>query len=111
RCRAPTRPPASPGRPAAAMTAPPADTLRTCLSALEKPVPPKVVTGGPVKEVVLTGDRVNLYDLPQIVPHEGDAGPYVTAAISFAKDPTAHLGNCAYTRLQIKARDTTSIHL
>src|SRR5204862_4050077 len=60
---------ASRARLAAAMGAPPEDTLRTYLSAMEKPVPPKVVTGGPVKEVVLTGDRVNLYDLPQIVHH------------------------------------------
>src|SRR5439155_6034659 len=102
---------ASRARLAAAMSAPPEHTLRTYLSAMEKPVPPKVVTGGPVQEVVLTGDSVNLYDLPQIVHHEGDAGPYVTAAISFAKDPTADIWNCAYNRLQIKTRDTTSIHL
>src|SRR5205823_5992394 len=30
---------------------------------------------------------------------------------SFAKDPTADVWNCAYNRLQIKGRDTTSIHL
>src|SRR5256884_1294644 len=93
------------------MGAAPEETLRTYPRAMEAPPPPKVVGTGPVKEVVLTGDRVNLYDLPQIVHHEGDAGPYVTAAISFAKDPTADIWNCAYNRLQIKTRDTTSIHL
>jgi 2,5-furandicarboxylate decarboxylase 1 len=46
-----------------------------------------------------------------MVHHEGDAGPYLTAAISFAKDPTAEVWNCAYNRLMIKGRDTTSIHL
>src|SRR5439155_1205952 len=102
---------ASRGRLAAAMSAAPEETLRTYLRAMETPTPPKVVGTGPVKEVVLTGDRVNLYDLPQIVHHEGDAGPYVTAAISFAKAPTADIWNCAYNRLQIKTRDTTSIHL
>src|SRR5204863_65713 len=102
---------ASRGRLAAAMSAAPEETLRTYLRAMETPTPPKVVGTGPVKEVVLTGDRVNLYDLPQIVHHEGDAGPYVTAAISFAKAPTADIWNCAYNRLQIKGRDTTSIHL
>jgi len=70
-----------------------------------------VVPTGPVKEVVLAGDRINLYDLPQIVHHEGDAGPYITAAISFARDPSAETWNCAYNRLMIKGRDTTSIHL
>ena len=53
---------------------------------------------------------MDLFDLPQIVHHEGDAGPYLTAAISFA-GPAAETWNCAYNRLMIKARDTTSIHL
>ncbi|MBI4636673.1 MAG: UbiD family decarboxylase, partial [Candidatus Rokubacteria bacterium] len=42
---------------------------------------------------------------------EGDAGPYLTAAISFAKDPTREIWNCAYNRLMPKGRDTTSLHL
>ena len=102
---------ASRARLAAAMNATPDETQRAYLRAMDKPIPPKVVPTGPVKDVVLTGDRVNLYDLPQIVHHEGDAGPYLTAAISFAKDPTADIWNCAYNRLMIKGRDTTSIHL
>jgi len=102
---------ASRPRLAAAMNAAPEATQATYLRAMEKPLIPKVVPTGPVHEVVLEGDRVNLYDLPQIVHHEGDAGAYVTAAISFAKDPTREIWNCAYNRLQIKGRDTTSIHL
>src|SRR5499433_866190 len=78
---------ASRPRLAAAMNAAPEATQATYLRAMEKPV------------------------VPQIVPHEGDAGAYVTAAISFAKDPTRDIWNCAYNRLQIKSRDTTSIHL
>ena len=102
---------ASRARLAAAMNASPEETQRAYLRAMEKPILPKVVPTGPVKEVVLTGDTVNLYELPQMVHHEGDAGPYLTAAISFAKDPTAEVWNCAYNRLMIKGRDTTSIHL
>jgi 2,5-furandicarboxylate decarboxylase 1 len=45
------------------------------------------------------------------VHHDHDAGPFLTAAISFAKDPTGDTWNCAYNRLMIKGRDTTSIHL
>src|SRR6476661_6723703 len=102
---------ASRPRLAAAMNAAPEATQATYLRAMDKPLIPKVVPSGPVQEVVLEGDRVNLYDLPQIVHHEGDAGAYVTAAISFAKDPTREIWNCAYNRLQIKSRNTTSIHL
>src|SRR5436309_13689509 len=45
------------------------------------------------------------------VHNQGDAGPYITAAISFAKDPASETWNCAYNRLMIQGRDTTSIHL
>src|SRR5205823_1085986 len=102
---------ASRPRLAAAMNAAPEATQATYLRAMDKPLVPKIVPSGPVHEVVLDGDQVNLYDLPQIVHHEGDAGAYVTAAISFARDPTREIWNCAYNRLQIKGRDTTSIHL
>jgi len=102
---------ASRSRLAAAMGVEPEETQRAYLRAMDKPIPPKVVATGPVKEVVLTGARVNLGDLPPILHHEGDAGAYVTAAISFAKDPTAPVWNCAYNRLQINGRDTTFIHL
>jgi 2,5-furandicarboxylate decarboxylase 1 len=102
---------ASRSRLAAAMNAKPQDMLRTYLAAMERPLPPKVVSRGPVKDVIITGDRINLYELPQIVHHEGDAGAYVTAAISFAKDPTRDLWNCAYNRLMIQGRTRTSIHL
>src|SRR5262245_21381090 len=102
---------ASRSRLALAMSCAPEDMLRTYLRAMDKPVPPRVVPTGPVKEDVLRGGDVDLYELPQIVHHEGDAGAYLPAAISFAKDPASETWNCAYNRLMIKGRDTTSIHL
>jgi 2,5-furandicarboxylate decarboxylase 1 len=102
---------ASRSRLALSMNSAPEDMLRTYLRAMEQPIPPRVVSTGPVKDVILTGGRINLLELPQIVHHEGDAGAYITAAISFAKDPTGSGWNCAYNRLMIKGRDTTSIHL
>src|SRR3989442_9580249 len=102
---------ASRSRLALAMNVQPEGMQRSYLRSMEKPISPKLVSRAPVKDVVLTGKRINLYDLPQIVHHEGDAGPYFTAAISFAKDPAEEIWNCAYNRLMIKGRDTTSIHL
>src|SRR5947208_14366691 len=102
---------ASRPRLAAAMNAAPEATQATYLRAMDKPLAPKIVASGPVHEVVREGDQVDLYDLPQILHHEGDAGAYITAAISFAKDPTREIWNCAYNRLMIKGKDTTSIHL
>jgi UbiD family decarboxylase len=102
---------ASRSRLAAAVGAAPDAMLTTYLRAMERPVPPRVVPTGAVKDVILTGDRIDLRRLPQIVHHEGDAGPYLTAAISFARDPEDETWNCAYNRLMLKGRDTTSIHL
>jgi len=92
---------ASRSRLALAMGAAPQDMLTTYLRAMERPIAPRVVATGPVKDVVLTGGRINLLELPQIIHHEGDAGAYITAAISFARDPTGSGWNCAYNRLMI----------
>ena len=42
-----------------------------------KPVPPVIVKDGPCKEVVIDGARVDLFDLPVPMVHEGDGGRYI----------------------------------
>jgi UbiD family decarboxylase len=96
---------------ALAMRSTPREMVKDYLAAMERPIPPREVATGPVKEVLQTGSDVNLLELPQIVHHQQDGGPYITAAISFAQDPETGLVNCAYNRLMFKGRDTTSIHL
>ena len=98
-------------RMALAMNAEPREVQRVFLKAMERPVAPVVVDGGPVKEVVHTGADVDLLALPQIVHHAADAGPYITAAVSFARDPEDGTWNCAYNRLMIMGKDRTSIHI
>ena len=102
---------ASRSRLALSMGAEPRGMLAKYLDAMENPIPPREVNTGPAKEVILTGDAVDLGRLPQIVHHQGDAGAYVTAAISFAKDPDSEMWNCAYNRLMITSRNETAIHL
>ncbi len=102
---------ASRSRLAAAINAAPEAMLPAYLRAMERPLAPRVVATGPVKEVVRRGSDVDLGALPQIVHHDRDAGPYITAAISFAKDPVSGTWNCAYNRLMIQGRDRSSIHL
>ena len=96
---------------AAAIGAKPEEMQRAYLRAMEKPISPKLVAKAAVKEVIFTGDQVDLYKLPQVWHHQDDAGPYITAAISFAKDPNSESWNCAYNRLMIQGRNRTSIHL
>lgn len=89
----------------------PREMQQTFLAAMENPIAPKEVNNGPCKDVVLKGADVDMRALPQVVHHGGDGGPYITAAISFAKDPETGIYNCAYNRLMITGKDTTSIHL
>ena len=98
-------------RMALAMNTEPREVQGAFLRAMERPVSPVLVGTGPVKEVVRTGGDVDLLALPQIVHHAADAGPYITAAISFAKDPEDGTWNCAYNRLMIMGKDRTSIHI
>ncbi len=102
---------ASRARLAMAMNAKPDAMVQKYLAAMDKPVPPREVNTGPCKDVILKGAEVDMRALPQIVHHAGDGGPYITAAISFARDPAGDGWNCAYNRLMITGRDSTSIHL
>src|SRR3989475_2153611 len=79
---------ASRSRLALAMSSAPQDMLRTYLRAMDSPLPPTVVKTGPCKDTIVTGAKINLYELPQILHREGDVGAYITAAISFAKEPS-----------------------
>lgn len=96
---------------ALALNTEPQNLHRTFLEAMEQPLPPVEVETGPVKEIVRTGADVNLLELPQIVHHAADVGPYITSAISFARDPEDGTWNCAYNRLMVKGKARTSIHI
>ena len=43
----------------------------------QRTIPPVVVKDGPCKEVVIEGDRLDLFDLPTPMVHEGDGGRYL----------------------------------
>lgn len=53
----------------------------------ERRIAPRLVSQGPVKELVLTGADVDLGTLPIIRHFAEDAGPYITNGIVVAKDP------------------------
>ena len=102
---------ASRRRLAAAIGSEPRRAVATYLQRISAPIPPQEVDTGPVKEVVLKGDQVDLTTLPQIVHHEDDAGPYLTAAVTLAKDPLSGRLNCSFNRLMFLDKNHTSIHL
>lgn len=66
-------------------------------------IPPVTIGRGqaPVKELVATGNDVDLLKFPWIHTNPGDAGPYITAGTVFMEDP--ELGrNVATYRCQVK---------
>lgn len=78
------------------------------INAIDNPISPKVVSNGPVKDIVLKDEEVNLQLLPQTVYHIGEA-PYITAGIVVAKDPETGIRNASYNRLMIKDKDKLGI--
>jgi 2,5-furandicarboxylate decarboxylase 1 len=69
------------------------------LEGLYRPLPPRVVDGGPCQEVVLTGEQVDLFKLPLPVYSEKDGGAYVSVAVAISKDPLDGSRNASIYRL------------
>lgn len=70
-----------------------------------KRVPVKEVPTGPVKEIILTGDAVDLGILPITVHNELDGGRYISAGITVVKDPATGAYNGGMYRLQMQGKD------
>ena len=102
---------ASRRRLASAIGSDPRGAVANYLRRIERPIQPKEVDTGPVKEVILKGDQVDLRAIPQIVHHQDDAGPYMTAGITLAKDSLSGRLNCSFNRLMFIDKNHTSIHL
>lgn len=62
-------------------------------------IPPKKVSSGPVKDVILTGDQIDLARLPIVTNCEKDSHPYVTAGITVVKDPDTGAWNAGIYRM------------
>jgi UbiD family decarboxylase len=85
-----------------------AEMARECLRREAASIGPVIVgkDAAPVKEVIQTGDRVDLYDLPLLKHHEMDGGPYVDMS-SVARDRNSAVYNCSYHRMEVKDRNHT----
>jgi 2,5-furandicarboxylate decarboxylase 1 len=61
---------------------------------------PVLVDDGPVRERVVTGDDVDLRELPVPTINAKDAGPYIDAGVIVANDPV-YGGNLSIQRIQV----------
>ena len=71
---------------------------------------PKSVRSGPVQEIVLTGDEVDLGTLPVQTCWPGDAAPFITLPAVITKDPRTGARNVGMYRLQVLDERTTAMH-
>ncbi|HZD40357.1 MAG TPA: UbiD family decarboxylase [Terriglobales bacterium] len=58
----------------------------------------------PVHEILLTGDDVDLTQLPFHVQHEFDGGTYISSAIDYTVDPETGRTNVGCRRLMLRGR-------
>ena len=60
----------------------------------------------PVREVIKTGDKINLFEFPIVVHNAMDAGPYLSAGFLITYDPDTGIDNCSLMRGWVKEKDT-----
>jgi UbiD family decarboxylase len=65
----------------------------------------------PVQQVVATGTDVDLSKLPVHLQHGKDGGPFISAAMDFARDPATGWTNVGLRRLMLRGRASTGIDL
>jgi len=71
---------------------------------------PREVKGGPVKEVILRENEVNLKELPVVRTWPGDGGPFITLPLVFTQDPDSGMRNVGMYRMQVFDEKTTGMH-
>ena len=77
---------------------------------IDRPIAPKRVKTSPTKEVVQTGDAVDLFRLPIPMSSIYDGGPMITAGIVIARDPEYGVNTGIY-RFMVKERNLTGIDI
>lgn len=87
---------------AAALETSPEETLDEYMRREDRPLEPRWVDGGPVKECRRLGAEADLSRLPIVTHGEKDAGPYITPGIGIAKDPDSGVHNAGVYRLQYR---------
>lgn len=68
-------------------------------------IKPMLANDAPVKEVICKGNDIDLLRYPIPMHFDTDAGRYISAGVTVAKDPDTGVGNLNFTRLQIKGAD------
>jgi UbiD family decarboxylase len=88
----------------------PRELVKICRNILEGTIPPRIVKSGPVKENIVTGTDIDLYELPVPYWNRLDGGRYlITYAGVVSKDPTTGVMNVGVYRGMLADRDKIPI--
>lgn len=68
-------------------------------------IKPIEMTEGPCKEVIKTGEKVDIFEFPIPFLHEGDGGRYGTGSIVIVKDPETGWENWGVYRWMVLGKD------
>jgi UbiD family decarboxylase len=91
---------------------PRADTIQVLRQRLKNPVPAIKVKTGPVKENIIKGKNIDLFQIPVPKWHPDDAGRYInTFYAAVTKDPDTGINNCGIYRGQILSKDKIGVLL
>ncbi len=85
------------------------DYVHKFQNALDHLLPPKVVSNAPCKDVIYTGNDVDLTRLPIPIFSEKDPAPFITLGLSISRDPKSGGKNTSIYRLQLKGRNRLGI--
>ncbi len=79
--------------------------------AIANRVPVTMVSDGPVKENILTGDQIDIFQFPHpIWTAEHDPGYFLTASCVISKHPVTGVQNMGCYRCQLKGKEKMGIH-
>ncbi len=94
---------------AMALGATPQDMVQVYGEKQARPIPPRIVETGPVKEVIWRGAEADLRRLPIPRHNALDGGPYLTGASLVARDPQTGVLNIGLYRHQVHAPDRLGV--
>jgi 2,5-furandicarboxylate decarboxylase 1 len=77
---------------------------------IDNPIAPKYVENAKHKQVIRTGDEVDLFKLPIPMSSIYDGGPMITAGVVMASDPEYGLNSGVY-RFMVKEKNLTGIDI
>ena len=86
------------------------DVYKRIEAGLSAPIEPVEVNSGPVRELVQTGDDVDLFDLPVPLFSIHDGGPMITAGVTIAQGADGAV-NAGIYRFLVRERNLTGIDI